>query len=172
MCMVSINMKCKCGKEAAYSRKYEGNDLCKSCLIKSIESKAKRTIRKYKMLDVDDKIAVAFSGGKDSSSVLYILHNIVKPRRDMELFAILIDEGSGEYRKKTLGKAKGFCKKLGIKYIATAAPIVGIIPSIRIILLIVPSGWLTSKSTLNPVDSKRIPVATNPNASAILITQK
>ena len=116
MSMVSINMKCKCGKKAVYSRKYEGNHLCKSCLIKSIESKAKRTIRKYKMLDVGDKIAVAFSGGKDSSSALYILHNIIEPRRDMELFAILIDEGSGEYRKRTLEKAKVFCKKIGIKY--------------------------------------------------------
>lgn len=114
--MVSEKNKCKCGKEVVFSRKYEGTHLCKLCFIKSIESKVKRTIRKHRMLDKGDKIAVALSGGKDSSSVLYILNNIVKPRKDMEIFAVLVDEGSGEYRKSTLENAKKFCEKIGIKY--------------------------------------------------------
>ena len=109
-------MKCKCGRRAVYWRKYEGTHLCKTCFTKSVEAKAKRTIRKHRMIQPGDRIAVAYSGGKDSSSVLYILHNIIKHRRDMELFAILIDEGSGEYRKKCLENAVRFCKKLGVKY--------------------------------------------------------
>jgi uncharacterized protein (TIGR00269 family) len=109
-------MKCKCGRRAVYWRKYEGTHLCRQCFVKSVESKAKRTIRKHHMISPGDRIAVALSGGKDSSSVLYILNNIIKPRKDIEIFAIMIDEGSGNYRKRTLAIAKRLCDKLGIEY--------------------------------------------------------
>jgi uncharacterized protein (TIGR00269 family) len=108
--------RCSCGRKVVFFRKYEGSYLCKQCFLESIEKKFKRTVRKYGMLKSGDKIAVALSGGKDSSAVLYLMNKIVKPRRDMDLIAIMIDEGTGEYRKKNLELAKRFCKKLGVKY--------------------------------------------------------
>jgi len=107
-------MVCKCGKKTYYKRKYEGIELCKKCFVKSIEKKIKRNIRKNKLLSKNDNICVALSGGKDSISCLYVLNEIVKKRKDMKIFAIAIDEGIGEYRKKTLNKAKEFCKMMNI----------------------------------------------------------
>ena len=109
-------MKCKCGRRAVFWRKYEGTHLCRHCFIKSVEAKAKRTIRKNLMLQPGDRVAVALSGGKDSSAVLYILNSIIGPRKDMELFAIIVDEGSGDYRKQCVSRAKKLCEKLGVEY--------------------------------------------------------
>ena len=41
-----------------------------------IESEVKETIEKYSLLQKDEKVVVALSGGKDSTSVLYILNNL------------------------------------------------------------------------------------------------
>jgi len=107
-------MKCKCGNEVYYTRKYEGVKLCRKCFIKSIEKKVKRVIRQNKLLESKDKVCVALSGGKDSVSCLYILSKIIKKRKDMELFAIAIDEGLGEYREKTIAKAREICEMLNV----------------------------------------------------------
>lgn len=108
--------KCGCGKRVVFFRKYEGSYFCRECLLKSIEKKFKRTVRKYGLIKSGDKIAVAFSGGKDSTTALYLMSRIIKPRRDIELIAIMIDEGSGNYRKENLKLAREFCKKLGVEY--------------------------------------------------------
>jgi uncharacterized protein (TIGR00269 family) len=107
-------MKCKCGSEVYYIRKYEGVKLCKKCFIRSIEKKVKRVIRQNRLLESKDKVCIALSGGKDSVSCLYILSKIIKKRGDMEIFAIAIDEGLGEYREKTIEKAKEVCKMLEV----------------------------------------------------------
>ena len=107
-------MNCKCGNKVYYTRVYEGVKFCKKCFVRSIEKKVKRNIRQNKLIESGDKICVAISGGKDSASCLYILSQIIKKRKDIELFAIAIDEGIGNYRKRSLEKAKQLCKNLGI----------------------------------------------------------
>lgn len=110
-------MKCsKCGKKAVYHRKYEGSYLCRNHFVKSIEDKVRKTIRKDKMIQRDDRIAFALSGGKDSSAVLYLIKKIFDKRNDLEFFAISIDEGIPGYRKESLEIARRLCKKLGIKH--------------------------------------------------------
>jgi len=59
---------------------------------------------------------VALSGGKDSSSVLYIMNEILKPRRDVTLCAVSIDEGIRGYRSYYLNEAKRLCKMLGVEH--------------------------------------------------------
>lgn len=92
-----------------------GKSLCKSCFTRYFEKKVNRTIREHKLIEKDDKIAVAISGGKDSLTVLSLLYNIALRKRDVEIFAILIDEGIKGYRDKTMLDAEEFCKKNGIK---------------------------------------------------------
>jgi uncharacterized protein (TIGR00269 family) len=116
MIMEDKEIRCNCGRKVVFHRKYEGSYLCRDCFLKSIEKKFKRTIRKYGMIKSGDKIAVALSGGKDSSAVLYLMKKIIKPRRDIELIAIMIDEGSGSARKNGITFAKRLCEKLDIKY--------------------------------------------------------
>jgi len=61
-------MSCKiCESEPVY-RLENNKNLCKSCFIKYFETKVFKTIRKFKLLELDDKIVVATSGGKDSNS--------------------------------------------------------------------------------------------------------
>jgi tRNA(Ile)-lysidine synthase TilS/MesJ len=95
-------MKCKCGKKAVIFRKYEGRHLCKECFCKSIEKQVKKTVRQNSMIKSGDRIGFGLSGGKDSSVVLYIMSQVLKPRRDMEFFAFTIDEGIRGYREKSI----------------------------------------------------------------------
>ncbi len=110
-------MKCsKCGRKAVFHRKYEGSYLCRDHFVKSIEDKAKKTIRKGNMIKRGDRIAFALSGGKDSSAVLYLVNRVFGGRKDLEFFAVSIDEGIPGYRKESIETAKRLCGKLGIEH--------------------------------------------------------
>ena len=85
--------------------------LCKSCFIKYFEKKVLKTIRTYNLIEDNDHIGVAVSGGKDSTTLLYLLNKLVKNRKDMKLTAIAIDEGIEGYRDKSLEFLNNFCKK-------------------------------------------------------------
>lgn len=88
--------------------------MCKSCFFKYFERKFNRTISQFKLIEPNEKIGVAVSGGKDSLSLLYLLDKI-KDRKRFRMEALLIDEGIKGYRDKTIKDAKRFCKELGIK---------------------------------------------------------
>jgi uncharacterized protein (TIGR00269 family) len=97
-------------------RRYSGEILCKKCLKDSIEDKVRTTISKYNMLEPNDKIAVAVSGGKDSLSLLHILADIEKKFPQTSICAITIDEGIKGYRDEALRFAAKTCQELGIKH--------------------------------------------------------
>jgi len=65
------------------------------------------------MLEKGERVAVALSGGKDSTVMLHMLHKISKSL-PIKLFAITLDEGIAGYRPATLRVAKRECRKLGI----------------------------------------------------------
>lgn len=103
-------------QEAVYSRPYSGETLCKRCFCKSIENKVRATISEYEMLQPNDKIMVAISGGKDSVTLLHILTQIEKNFPKATLSAVTIDEGIKGYRDEALKTAIKNCQKLGIPY--------------------------------------------------------
>jgi len=108
----------KCQKaESIYLRAHSGEYLCKKCFLRSIESKAAKTISKYSMLEYGDKVAVGVSGGKDSLSLLYVLKVLFDqhPNNDNELVAVTIDEGIKGYRDESLQIVKDFCAQLNIE---------------------------------------------------------
>ncbi|MDW8023021.1 MAG: TIGR00269 family protein [Nitrososphaerota archaeon] len=107
-------------KQAFFFRRYSGEVLCKGCFVKSIESKVRATIAKYRMFDFDDKIAVAVSGGKDSVSLLHILAKIERDYPKASLVAVSVDEGIAGYRDEALKIAKENCEKLGIEHHITS----------------------------------------------------
>ncbi len=110
-------MRChKCGKPAVYFRRYEGKALCKRHFCENIERRVKKTLSENNLIEKGDKVAIALSGGKDSSALTYILHKIFKDVKDVELFAISIDEGIKGYRPECLRIAKKLCKSLGLKH--------------------------------------------------------
>jgi len=69
------------------------------------------------MLTPTDTIAVAVSGGKDSTSLLYILNKIEKQFPNSKLLAITIDEGISKYRDEAIKIASEHCKILNVKHL-------------------------------------------------------
>jgi len=107
---------CTCCKTlpAFFFRQYSGERLCKKCFTQSIEAKVRATITRYHMLDFNDHLAVAVSGGKDSLSILYILAKLRKFRPKTTLTAVTVDEGIKGYRDEALEIASALCKKLEV----------------------------------------------------------
>jgi uncharacterized protein (TIGR00269 family) len=70
-------------------------------------------------------VAVALSGGKDSSAVLFFLHRLLGERRDVRLMAITVDEGIGGYRDT--GQARAIADSMSVPWVtATFAEAYGI----------------------------------------------
>ncbi|RLJ04586.1 MAG: TIGR00269 family protein [Candidatus Aenigmatarchaeota archaeon] len=107
-------MKCSCGREAIYYRRYEGRFYCENCLSKQIEKTFKQTIGKYHLLDKKDHVIVAVSGGKDSGSLLYLMSKVFGEVRTIKISALIIDEGIKNYRTVGIKKAKELCTDLNI----------------------------------------------------------
>ena len=76
----------------------------------SIEKKVKDTIKKYKLLSKKDKILVACSGGKDSTTILYILNKL-----GYNIEALFINLFIGKYSEKNRKNTEKFCSELGVK---------------------------------------------------------
>ena len=109
-------MKCdNCENQAAYTRKYSGQKLCSQCFSKSIVRKTAKTISKYKMIQHNDLVAVAVSGGKDSLALLKIIHEMATTHH-FKIIVITIDEGIPGYRNEALEIVEKFCSELNVKH--------------------------------------------------------
>ncbi len=112
-------MKCsKCDSIAVMSRRHSGRHLCADHFTEEFEQNVLDTILKGRMVEDGDKIAVAVSGGKDSTALLYVLNKILANSlagRDVELFAITVDEGITGYRDDTMRLASKVAGDLGIR---------------------------------------------------------
>ncbi|MBN2477995.1 TIGR00269 family protein [Candidatus Micrarchaeota archaeon] len=119
-------MKCsKCGGYAVITLHYSQTHLCRKHFMQMFERKFKRTVREFGMIKKGEKIAVGLSGGKDSTVLLHLLYKLSK-KHPFELIALIVDEGTGEYRKKLIENAKRECNILGISFkIVSYADFVG-----------------------------------------------
>ncbi|PIZ51448.1 TIGR00269 family protein [Candidatus Woesearchaeota archaeon CG_4_10_14_0_2_um_filter_33_13] len=114
-------MQCsKCSGKAVIQLQH--GSLCKIHFLNYFEEKVFKTIKKYKLIDRNDRICVAASGGKDSLTVLYLTKKYLE-QYDLKtnLFALLIDEGIANYRKTTIKDLKTFCKEHKIKLVIASA---------------------------------------------------
>lgn len=92
-------MQCdKCRREAVLYQEYSGQHLCKQHFEADFERKAKHEIRSHHWLAHGDHIAVALAGDANSSALFCFLKKLTSSRRDIQISAILIDEGRRDYR--------------------------------------------------------------------------
>ena len=108
-------MKCSiCDSPAVISLKRYGTSLCQEHFISYFEAKVQETILSSGMIAEKERIAVAVSGGKDSTALLFCLYRLLSGR-EVELVAITVDEGIAGYRDDTIQAAKAIARQLGVK---------------------------------------------------------
>lgn len=100
-------MQCK---QCRYQAVLSDPQYCKTHFISYFENKVNKTITTFKLLNKNDTIVVAVSGGKDSLTLLYLLNKWYK-----QVKALAIDEGIHDYRVHTLKTLKLFCKQYKIR---------------------------------------------------------
>jgi len=98
-----------------YTRRYSGEALCSACFKDSVLDKTKRTISRYSMLRHGERVGVAVSGGKDSLSLLWVLHDLTQAN-GLELVALSVDEGVEGYRDEALEHARSLAQRLGVEH--------------------------------------------------------
>lgn len=111
-------MNCSiCGNRAVYENRAGGKFLCKMHFMENVERRFRQELRREVKFRKDGTtIAVAISGGKDSSVLLNLLHSTLHIRSDVKIRAFTIDEGIEGYRSSGLESAKKLCSKLGISH--------------------------------------------------------
>ncbi len=83
--------------------------LCPECFMLLTERRVKHTINSYRMLSKNDRVGVAVSGGKDSSTLAFILNSIFEK---LDTTLIYIDLGVPKYSQHCLEKVKALAKML------------------------------------------------------------
>ena len=89
--------------------------------MQNIEGLIRKAIDEYSMIEDNDKIAIALSGGKDSMTLLYLLKNIQRyyPKK-FELMAISINPGFENFDTQLLQKA---CDDVGVELVVVPSNI-------------------------------------------------
>lgn len=105
-----------CSKPSVAHLRYSGQRLCSDHLREFVERRVKKEISRQGGLR-SGRIAVAYSGGKDSTTALQLVHDLARDRRDVEVVALTIDEGIQGYRPAALEVAGRFTARLGVEHV-------------------------------------------------------
>lgn len=95
---------CGCKRRnAAIKRPKTGEALCRECFFDAFEEEVHLTIMTNHLFARGDLVAVAASGGKDSTVLAYVL-KLLNERHDygLQLFLLSVDEGITGYRDDSL----------------------------------------------------------------------
>jgi len=103
-------MRCrKCPNKAVLGIPRHHTAFCKRCLTEFVNDQVERAVAEEKMFAKTDRVLVAVSGGKDSLSLLDVLH-----RRGYQTAALYVDLGIGEYSRQSKAKVEQFVAARGI----------------------------------------------------------
>jgi uncharacterized protein (TIGR00269 family) len=106
-----------CPEPAVFYDRRTSRHLCRDHFITDVERRVAETIRSRDMIRPGDHIAVALSGGKDSTALLMILTRLLPAWDTVRLSAITIDEGIHGYREETIQSADRQVRSSGIGHI-------------------------------------------------------
>lgn len=115
--------KCKffreCQAQAVTQIPYSKMALCKNHFLRYIESRVKKTIDNHNLIDFEnphEKILVAISGGKDSQTLLTILHSVLQDKVQLEALYIEVGISPRNYSKDSEQVARDLCTHLGVPF--------------------------------------------------------
>jgi uncharacterized protein (TIGR00269 family) len=106
-----------CGEPAVIHQRHRGRYLCGPHLVADLGDRVSETIASRQQVVAGDRIAVALSGGKDSTALLLVLHRLFGSRNDIRLVAVTVDEGITGYREATVRSAESLVRRLGVEHI-------------------------------------------------------
>jgi uncharacterized protein (TIGR00269 family) len=89
---------------------------CGSHLVCDVEKRVETTIKNEGQIRAGDRVAIALSGGKDSTALLVIFSRLLPAFPGSDLVAITVDEGIAGYRADTLRAAETLTKQLGVEH--------------------------------------------------------
>ncbi len=111
-----------CTEPAVIYQRQVNRHLCGTHFTADVEQRVADTITTRNMIVPKDCVAVALSGGKDSTALLLILHRLIPAWGGVRLIAITIDEGIAGYREDTIRSAEQLTHRLGIEYHCISFP--------------------------------------------------
>jgi len=106
----------RCRKAAVYLQRATGRHLCAGHLGEEVEARVRNTLADDGISLAGSRVAVALSGGKDSTVLLSLLHGIARETRDLDLVAVTVDEGISGYREETLRAAAAVTARFRIPH--------------------------------------------------------
>ena len=106
----------RCQQPAVLHQPWSGLHLCRSHLVQSVRRRVGKELRRQLTLPREGgTLLVAMSGGKDSAVLLHELYHLLGPRRNLQIAAVLVDEGIEGYRPPSQLCAQELCDRLGVE---------------------------------------------------------
>lgn len=112
----------QCDRPAVFRIVPGGRRLCSDHLEKDVEDRVLENITGNHLFSPGDHVAIAFSGGKDSSALLLILDRLQAWLPGIRTTAVTIDEGISGYREDTIRAAEGLARELGVRHEIVSFP--------------------------------------------------
>ena len=113
--------KCdKCPCCAIIYQRYSGMHLCREHFEEDVHRKIREALRRTGLFGHGARIAVGLDGGRKSATLAFVLKNLFSRRRDIELLAVIIDEG--KKTSPTADQARHVAKRLKIPFIVKNLP--------------------------------------------------
>ncbi|MDQ1371096.1 MAG: hypothetical protein QG582_10 [Candidatus Thermoplasmatota archaeon] len=106
----------KCGRQSVVFIRYSGAHLCAQHFSEFVERRVKHEIREQLDLKGGERLAVAVSGGKDSTVALELVHRILGGRKGLAMCAVTVDEGIAGYRGSSIPIVSRACSRLGLEH--------------------------------------------------------
>ena len=111
-----------CTEPAVVYQRNIHRHLCGHHFTAEIERRVADTIKLRRMISPGDRLAVALSGGKDSTALLLLLSRLLPAWQNVRLIAVTIDEGIAGYREATVRAAEQVASRLGIEHHCISFP--------------------------------------------------
>ncbi|MET1100907.1 MAG: ATP-binding protein [Pyrodictiaceae archaeon] len=105
-----------CNRPAIIYLPYARLRLCREHFIEFVKNRVRKTIEKYHMIRKGEKIVVGVSGGKDSITLLHVLHELSN-ELGFTLLGVHIDLGIRGYSDKLRKTSIENFERLGVDYV-------------------------------------------------------
>lgn len=115
--MTTMMRKCeKCQKERVAARRSRGGiAMCKACFCDDLEDEVHSLIVRERLIVRGDRIALAVSGGKDSTALAHVVKRLNdRHGYGAELFLLSIDEGIVGYRDESIATVRRNAAQYGL----------------------------------------------------------